>query len=228
MSALHKFGAGNMPALPYTVWDTGASISAAYPYQAAAVSIEAVSSSIEDDTVKADEAAGSGAWTIFVQGLDANWNEVSEIITLNGAAAVAGTKSYIRVFRAYVLTAGSSGAQVGNITIRIASAGATLAYIASDAGQTLMATWSVPLGKTFSLERVWASTGEAKVSTADLRVRLFGGVFRTKVRFTVFQSLEQVNYDRPLIIPAKSDIEVIATGNATEFDVYAGFDGLYL
>ena len=61
-----------------TIWDAGG----IYAYPSAATVMK-VSSSSTNDT-----AVGTGARTILVQGLDGDYNEVQEIVTLNGQTAV--------------------------------------------------------------------------------------------------------------------------------------------
>lgn len=64
-----------------------------------------------------DTAAGTGARTIKVYGLDKDYNPLIETITLNGQTPVVGTLNFIRVFAAYVATAGSGGVNAGDIAI---------------------------------------------------------------------------------------------------------------
>src|SRR6266487_3343203 len=60
------------------VWEGGI----IYPFQSSATIMEILSSSASDT------AAGTGARTYTVIGLDSNFNPISEIITLNGVTAV--------------------------------------------------------------------------------------------------------------------------------------------
>ena len=69
-----------------------------------------VSSSSANDT-----ASGTGARTVYVAGLDANHNEISEIVTLNGQTAVLTTQFFLHINEAYVATAGSSLSAEGDI-----------------------------------------------------------------------------------------------------------------
>ena len=80
-----------------TIWAEGG----LYSYLSAA-SVLKISSSSTDDA-----SAGTGARTITISGLDANYDEISESITLNGQTAVNTTQSFLRVFRLTVDTAGT-------------------------------------------------------------------------------------------------------------------------
>lgn len=90
-----------------TVWGDGGTVS----YISAAGTMNVSSSSTDD------AAAGTGARTIVIQGLDANYNEISETLTLNGQNTVVTTKSYLHINYAYVATAGSGNQNAGIIYI---------------------------------------------------------------------------------------------------------------
>jgi stage V sporulation protein SpoVS len=137
-----------------TVWDAGG----IYAYPSAATVMK-VSSSSTNDT-----AAGTGARTILVQGLDADYNEAEEIVTLNGQTAVNTTVSFLRVTRAYVLTAGSGGTAAGDIYVGVgtvtAGVPATIyAKITLGENQTLMGIWTVPAGYTGYFDHFTVATG---------------------------------------------------------------------
>lgn len=71
-----------------------------------------VSSSSANDT-----AAGTGARTITITGLDASWNEISEVVTMNGQTAVLTTNSFLRINGLSVTTADGLLANAGNIYV---------------------------------------------------------------------------------------------------------------
>ena len=123
-----------------TIWDGGG----LYTYLTSA-GVLTVTSTDGDDA-----AAGTGARTVTVDGLDANYNQVSETLTVGGSA---GSVEFFRVFRASVASSGSSGTNEG--TISIASGATTLAQIikvgtgqGTGLGQTLMSIYSIPAGYT--------------------------------------------------------------------------------
>jgi hypothetical protein len=118
----------------------------------AAATLEIISDDVNDT------AEGSGARSVIIEGLDANWQTITEEVATNGtSASTATTKSFLRVSRAYVEDAGTYagtilGGNTGTITIRISSAGATQATIAVESGfgvgQTQIARYSVPDNNT--------------------------------------------------------------------------------
>jgi len=120
-SAINKFGQN--PAVATTgedVWSGGGTY-AFYP--TTAQNMEILSDSANDT------AAGTGARTVQVFGLDENWEEATETVILNGTTPVALTNTYIRMFRAVVLTAGSVETNDGNLIVRIVTVGTVAIYI---------------------------------------------------------------------------------------------------
>lgn len=138
-SSVLKFGYNadiDSGSTPEDVWSNGGIYT--FPSSASLASI--VSSSTNDTS------AGTGARTITIEGLDSNYNLQSETITLNGTTSVNSNNQYIRVFRAYVVTAGSGEVNAGNISITVSSV--IVAHIPADVGQTQMAIYTVPAGYT--------------------------------------------------------------------------------
>ncbi len=98
----------------------------------------------------ADAAAGAAAREVTVEGIDSDFNEVSEAIATAGASASsATTTSFWRVHRAWVSAAGTYGsANTGDIVIENSGGGTDLIKIAAGEGQTQFGGWTVPVGKT--------------------------------------------------------------------------------
>jgi hypothetical protein len=118
-----------------------------------------------------DTAAGTGARTITVQGLDENWNEAEEDLTLAGASASASTTTtFIRINRVFVKTVGAYGGSNTGI-IRIEDTAATvgvLAHIPAELGTTFQSIYAVPANKTAYITEIKTSVGES--DSADVRM----------------------------------------------------------
>lgn len=85
-----------------------------------------------------DKAGGTGALTVGLLGISATsatgtFTYYLEIITLTGTTSVTTTRYYKRVIMAKVLTAGSGGVPVGNITVH-ETGGTTNTYLTIAAG----------------------------------------------------------------------------------------------
>ena len=210
-----------------TVWDGGG----IYAYPAAAATMYVSSSSANDD------AAGTGARTIFVQGLDANYDEISETVIMDGQTQVATANEYLRVFRAYVVTAGSGGTNAGDIYVGTSGessgvpTGAFYAKITTGEAQTLMAVYTVPAGHTFYLANGTATHGTGTSGGVFMTIRFMtrelGGVFRTATKIDIVESEVLFPFTFPLQIPEKTDIEVRAICNKNQNNaVSATFEGV--
>jgi hypothetical protein len=103
-----------------------------------------------------DTAAGSGARTVTIVGLNSSWAEVSQTVSMNGTTAVAVPTSLLRVSRVFVATSGTYATQsapshVGTLTLRVSGGGATWAIVyATDfpRGSSQIGAYTVPSGKT--------------------------------------------------------------------------------
>lgn len=226
--ALFKFGSNPVvDAALETVWSQGG----IYAYPSAATVMK-VSSSSNNDT-----ALGTGARTVTVAGLDANYNELSEVITLNGQTEVLTTNSFIRVFRAFVNTAGSGATAAGDIYVGVgvvtAGVPATVyAKIPLGANQTLMAVWTVPAGYTAYIDQGTFSAAGANTNHSikgQLCFRPFGGVMRVGAELAISNGFALFDFEFPIAFPEKTDIEARALAlSGSGFYVAATFDLIYI
>jgi hypothetical protein len=210
-----------------TIWSQGG----LYAYPAAAIAMK-VSSSSNDDAI-----AGTGAQTVTVSGLDANYNEVSEIVELNGQTEVLTTTEFIRVNRAFVVTAGSGGTAAGTIyvgtgTVTTGVPATIYAEIALGFNQTTMAVWTVPAGYTLYVTGGTfsaASNNATHYILGKFLIRPLGGVFRNAADITVNSNVFRYDWEIPLAIPEKTDIEARAIAlSGSNFYVTASFEGIYI
>lgn len=220
--SVQKFGSNfdiDTGSIPEDIWDFGG----VYPFPTAAAA-----TTIESDNV-ADDSGGIGARTVKIEGLDLNFNFISETITLDGTTAVTLSNEYIRVFRAYNITVGSNGINVGIITIQHAAT--VIAQISANNGQTLMAVYTVPNNYApMRLLRWYASVGRviATAASLELRTRLFGEGWRVQSALeTNSQGTGYFNhvFDVQNTYPPKTDIIVRCVNmSANNSQVSAGFD----
>ena len=211
-----------------TVWD-GSSL---YTYPAAATVMK-VSSSSANDT-----AAGTGARTVYVSGLDSAGAEAVEVVVLNGQTAVSTATVFYRIFSVLVLTAGSGATAAGTIYIGegtvTAGVPATIyGQIVNDNNRTLMAMFTIPAGYTGYVTSAFASTGgnsgSADYTNISFASRTYGGVFAIGGRSTLQQgSVGTTDIVYSNGIPAWTDIEIRASGSAGTNRVSATFTILYI
>jgi len=211
-----------------TVWAQGG----LYSYLASASVLKVSSSST------ADTSAGTGARTVELSGLDTNYDEISETVTLNGQTAVNTTNEFLRINRMVVRSAGSGGQNAGVIyagtgTVTTGVPANKYATIAIGDNQTLMALWTVPRGYTAYLlqtDITVATTQNNKYCTVHLVARPEGEVFQIKDKFVKAESSVHQGYTIPLKFEEKTDIEVRAIGDSAGADIAisAGLDFIYI
>ncbi len=211
-----------------TIWAEGG----LYSYLSTATVLK-ISSSSANDT-----SAGTGARTITISGLDANYDEISESVTLNGQTAVNTTQSFLRVFKIIVSTAGSGGQNAGVIyagtgTVTSGVPANKYGTIAVGDNQTLMCFWTVPRGYTAFLYQIDISMNTEvanKFGTVSLVARPNGGVFNVKDRFALSQDIIHQEFRHPVKFEEKTDLEVraIASSSNANLAVSAGLDIVYI
>ena len=154
-------------------------------------------------------ASDSGA-VIEVQGLDANYNQVTEDITVGAT----GSTVFSRVFRARVKSLSSGTTNQGNITVTVDSA--VRATILTGNGQTLMALYTIPANKKGYLKYFQGSVEKNQ----DVIFKIFtrnidDGAFNLKGQFGTFGTPVTYDYQIPLEFDEKTDIEIQAKAGAT-------------
>ncbi len=207
------------------VWDG----EGAYSFLSAATALK-ISSSDAKDT-----SAGVGARTVRVMGLDSNWQEVSQDITMNGQTGVSIPTSLIRVYRAYILTVGTEEDNAGDIwigsgTITDGVPANKYAGIKAGMGQTLMAIYTIPDGPpTKAHIKRWYATcgaGQAAYATVALQTREDGFGWRTRRAAGIGEGgwMDESFYDKIEVQP-KCDIRIRVLNNGVNNStVEAGFD----
>jgi hypothetical protein len=204
-----KFGRNpDIDAGPEDIWNNGGDYTG-LPTSFTPETVDVFSSSTNDTS------AGTGARTIRIVGLKTSTSTdyETEDITMNGTTAVTSVSSWWRVNRAYVLTAGSTGNNVGIITVRSTTTTANVfVFLPATFNQTTIAAYTVPDGKNILIKRIRVAitraSGAAGSATISLRVREPGGVFRA-VRVFEVQTGSGVSYTAlgGDLYPAGSDIK---------------------
>lgn len=222
-STVNKFGANPDvgSSAEETIWANGGNIT----WPAAAFTAYIVSSDA------ADTSAGTGARTVTVSGLDADYKDKTVSVTLNGTSAVAISGTWLRINRAFVTSSGTGGGAAGTITIQ--DVGATVVYANLGLGnQTQMAVYTVPAGHTLYVDQLTFTAAVsigANSAVVKLNTRDFGSnTFRTRY-IADLQSGELINsLQYPLALPEKTDIEARAVMSAGTASIAAFFDGVLI
>ncbi len=208
---------------PEDVWDYGGT----YTYSSTA-DIDQVSSSNSGDTQDT-----------VVEGLDTDWNFVSQEVTLTGQTPVTLTTPLLRVYRMYN---NDITDYAGDIYVSINGASLTAgvpdtasdvrAQVVNGNNQTLMCIYTVPAGFTGFFTQGYVAMAKSSSNTAifSWRARPFGGVFQVKSRLALIgtgSSTWQYAYTIPLPLPEKTDVIIRCEEvEANNTGVSGGFDVL--
>jgi hypothetical protein len=111
-----------------------------YPFLAAASQLSIVSDDADDDV------AGTGAQQIFIVGLDANWDVITETVDLAGTTPVTTTQSFLRINPGTRISAGADKTNQGNISITVGAD--NLGLITTGESLLKQGVYSVPRGFT--------------------------------------------------------------------------------
>lgn len=201
---------GDVDTSPETIWPGGGLL--AFPSVALQMSVSSANAN--------DTSAGTGARTVYISGLDASHNEVSETVTMNGQTAVTTTNSYLHINDAYVASAGSSNSAAGNIYIGtgVVTAGVPATIydiVAYDYNKRITGSYTVPAGYTGYLAQGLFSTGQAGGSnavTGRLMTRGTNNIRLTSAIVTLNNGSADYAFEYPGVVPEKTTIEAQAFG----------------
>ena len=208
-----QFGQASTVTTNQSVWAT----TGAYVFPAAATVMKISSASASDTS------AGTGAQTVRIVGLDANYNVISEIVSLNGQTSVNTVNSYLRINDFYVTTCGSGNTAAGIIYagtgVVTAGVPATIYSLMPAAynAQT-QAIYTVPAGYTAYVSSYTFSSNNGTANTTCsgfLYVYLYGNAFPTieaSARFNGGNTFDR-HFDYPLAFPEKTDLDMHVTSS---------------
>ena len=213
---IHKFGA--VPQIDNsatgTLWDKASTI---YPWSAWDTPgiLTITTHSANDSSSTEDDGK-----TIRIIGLDENFNDISEDITISGSSGN-GTKTFARVYRAFVI-----GSIPNATTVKVFRGVTEVLRIQIGLAQTLMAIYTVPAGYTGYLMKGQATVQSGEGATVQMFVRFFGGTFRIQHQAEVAGNGGPYDYDfiLPSPIPEKSDIDVRMIARTNNIRASAIFD----
>ena len=179
--------------------------------------------------------------SITIEGLDENFEEKSQTITLTGTTPIQLDGLWTRIQRAfnggasdlagnvYIYTTGDETDGVPNTPANVKG------HIENQHQQTRQAFYTVPKGKQFNVSGYHVSC-DAKTNNTDVnltiafQVRYFGGVFRTQEIIAVSnKSPSIVKVDMPFPLPSKTDVRpLVISSSANGVKVHCVFEGILL
>jgi len=199
------------------IWDNGGDYT--YPADGSADITEIVSTSASDTV------------DIEVQGLSSDGTLTVQTVTLTGTTPVTLTTPLWRIFR--MKNEGTVDI-VGDVTAENTANTVEYAKIMNGNNQTLMALYTIPLGKTgYLLQGSSSMAGLTRAYSIDghFYIRSFGGVFQLKNTFGLQSdgtSFFEKTYPIPLPIAEKSDVRVRGISSAANGIMNATFEILLI
>lgn len=164
-----------------------------------------ISSSSANDT-----AAGTGARTLRIEGLDGNYDLQSEIVVLNGVTPVNTVNTYLRVHRLTAISAGSTGINQGNIDAVSAITMATHARITALLGRSEKTQFTCPRNHIMPVTDVKAGVERNDEAEWRFYLRPFGEIFTLRDGFKIFENTVVYSLKIPFPIPPRADISLRA------------------
>lgn len=204
------------------IWGFGGTLT----YLQAAETMNVISSDTDNDI-----STGDGARSVFIEGLDGEFNVISEIVNL-AATSTETVNSYMRIFRMSVVDAGTyGGINQGQITAKDSNAATVQSSIEADEGQSTTTHYTVPAGKTAYIIRVSITVESGKLAHIHIRIREDADI--VSVPFKAEKDIHhwegvgqpvQENFEANHILQEKTDVRFIANVTATTGQIQCDYD----
>lgn len=174
---------------------------------------------------------GGGAHTVKIEGLNANYEEITETVSLNGHAAVTTVNTFQRVHRMKAITVGNSLTNVGQIygftgasTDGVPDVSTQVfASIPAEHGQTLLGAYTIPASKTGYIHNIHAEVGAGKNADVKFFTRPLSESFKVFADFDILNDHFSRTFEIPFKVEAKTDIEIRAKIDTGTTKVGGGF-----
>lgn len=176
-----------------------------------------------------DTAAGTGARTVLIYGINSIYERVTEVVTMNGVGLVSTVNSYYHIHLIQVHTSGSSNTNIGDIIATAVTDGTITCKIDAGQGQSESSIYLVPAGYTAYVMRIRARMNNSTAnSTATVAFYTFpfqrAWQIKTKIGINNSgSSFVELDYtdSAPFIVTEKSWIKLrveSVTSNNTPID----------
>lgn len=205
-----------------TVWPDGGLT----PHPATAISMSVSSTSAADDV------SSTGARTLLIEGLDNDYREISEVVTLDGQTPVQTVKLFRRINFLSVVSTGTGLANAGTLYVGVgtvtAGVPATIyGIIAPGYNNSTTAHFTVPANFTAYLVQGLLSAGQPGGSSEIIgRLLTTGtdGIRHTAAVVAINNGAAPYPFPFPIKILEKTDIEAAAVGKSNNNAVSAMFN----
>lgn len=195
-----------------SIWPNGGTVP--HPTTASVLKISSTSAN--------DTAAGTGARTVFISGVNGSFDTVSETVILNGQTEVNTVNLYLYVNEFYTLTVGSGGANAGDVNAGTGTVTAGVPALLYDMiyvgfNQRTTAHYCVPAGFTGYIIKGVITAGQATGSTAVtsfLKQHGTDNILRVGAVSAINNGSVSYDFDPPYVVPEKNCVGASAIGAA--------------
>jgi hypothetical protein len=190
------------------------------------------------DAYRIGSSDDTGAGVVHFEGLSATgaiWSVNTATVILNGQTDVAIAKGFNRMYRAFIIHAGGSEINEGNITIEVDATTNAGVYIAAMDGQTQQGIFTIPSGMTGYFMKGYVGIGSGAGASASSavftwRARINNGatgVFSIKGQIELITTGSQFwiyEYAVPVALPEKTDILIRCDSVTKTLGVIGAYD----
>jgi hypothetical protein len=127
----------------------GPSTSGVFTFLTTGETIDIVSDNVADDD------GSTGVNSIVVYGVDENWDEQTEVVTMDGTTTVTTSSQWIGINRIAIFLAGTGQTNAGTITISSTTSSAIMAEMPAGGGVTQQAIFYIPRNYQFLGTWLW-------------------------------------------------------------------------
>ncbi len=183
-----------------TLWNNGGS----YSFLSAEQQLSVVSTDAAD------------TMDVLIQGLDGDYNEVTETITLDGTNAVTTTNSFLRVNNAVILSGENAGDITGSYTTT------DVFFIEAGIGTTQACVYTVPAGHSLYLFRIDLTSGTVTFNrylTYRNRIDSENGRVLRVAEATWQTGMQSFDRQVPFKIGEKTDFQFEAKSSASSNEI---------
>lgn len=191
------------------LWELGS----VYTYPTQNLTMDVVSTNTNDTAV-----------TVKIVGLDSDYNELSETLTLNGTSTVTSNNEYFRINDVITIAGNADG------NVNVTNSSVTYARIRAGDGRNQASIYTVPANTCFYLYRI---DGFSATATGSQYVTFRNEVTNSSnVTFRVAETtfINQMNIQRrlPFKYDAKSDIQFQCKSSASTNEVGVFGEGILI
>ena len=156
---------------------------------------------------------------VILVGLDADYNEFTETVTLTAASGNTSTNLFKRIESVRM---NGTSANVGDVTVT--KDATVVAKMNAGVGQSLMGIFTVPAGYTAFLHQGVMTIETGGDATGTFYYRVPGDRFLVGHTFEVASSEYHYGFTCPFAVPQKSDLDVRATVRTNNSIVTSAYD----